>query len=69
MECLQDRFCIHMNMSISLSVNDLLACCGFMCGDGCDGGYPIMAWCYFVQNGVVIARSATGSNDPFPPPN
>ncbi|KAG2604339.1 hypothetical protein PVAP13_4NG056601 [Panicum virgatum] len=43
-ECLQDRFCIHMNMSISLSVNDLLACCGFMCGDGCDGGYPIMAW-------------------------
>jgi cathepsin B len=52
-ECLQDRFCIHMNMNISLSVNDLLACCGFMCGDGCDGGYPIMAWRYFVQNGVV----------------
>jgi hypothetical protein len=39
--------------SILLSVNDLLACCGFMCGDGCDGGYPIEAWRYFVQNGVV----------------
>lgn len=39
--------------NISLSVNDLLSCCGFMCGDGCDGGYPIRAWHYFVQNGVV----------------
>ncbi|TVT97974.1 hypothetical protein EJB05_56745 [Eragrostis curvula] len=45
---------------ISLSVNDLLACCGFMCGDGCDGGYPIMAWRYFVQNGVV-----TDECDPY----
>nr|CAB3495080.1 unnamed protein product [Digitaria exilis] len=59
-ECLQDRFCIHMNMSVALSVNDLLACCGFMCGDGCDGGYPIMAWRYFVQNGVV-----TDECDPY----
>ncbi|KAF9595113.1 hypothetical protein IFM89_037047 [Coptis chinensis] len=52
-EALSDRFCIHFGMNISLSVNDLLACCGFMCGDGCDGGYPINAWQYFVQNGVV----------------
>ncbi|KAF0889702.1 hypothetical protein E2562_030178 [Oryza meyeriana var. granulata] len=47
-------------INISLSVNDLLACCGFMCGDGCDGGYPIMAWRYFVQNGVV-----TDECDPY----
>ncbi|RRT72375.1 hypothetical protein B296_00034611 [Ensete ventricosum] len=40
-------------INISLSVNDLLSCCGFMCGDGCDGGYPIRAWQYFVQNGIV----------------
>nr|XP_015639548.1 cathepsin B-like protease 3 isoform X2 [Oryza sativa Japonica Group]XP_015639549.1 cathepsin B-like protease 3 isoform X2 [Oryza sativa Japonica Group]BAG90919.1 unnamed protein product [Oryza sativa Japonica Group] len=59
-ECLQDRFCIHFNMNISLSVNDLVACCGFMCGDGCDGGYPIMAWRYFVRNGVV-----TDECDPY----
>ncbi|XP_022932733.1 cathepsin B-like protease 2 [Cucurbita moschata] len=52
-ESLSDRFCIHYNMNISLSVNDLLACCGFMCGDGCDGGYPISAWRYFVRHGVV----------------
>nr|CAD1830018.1 unnamed protein product [Ananas comosus var. bracteatus] len=52
-ESLSDRFCIHFAMNISLSVNDLLSCCGFMCGDGCDGGYPIYAWRYFVENGVV----------------
>ncbi|CAN1309587.1 Cathepsin B-like protease 3 [Linum perenne] len=52
-ESLSDRFCIHFGMNISLSANDLLACCGFFCGDGCDGGYPIYAWKYFVQNGVV----------------
>lgn len=39
--------------NLSLSVNDLLACCGFLCGDGCDGGYPISAWRYFVHHGVV----------------
>ncbi|KAJ6404478.1 hypothetical protein OIU84_012626 [Salix udensis] len=52
-ESLSDRFCIHYGMNLSLSVNDLLACCGWMCGDGCDGGYPIDAWRYFVQSGVV----------------
>ncbi|XP_020672223.1 cathepsin B-like protease 2 isoform X3 [Dendrobium catenatum] len=52
-EALSDRFCIHFGVNISLSVNDLLACCGFLCGDGCDGGYPISAWRYFVNHGVV----------------
>ncbi|XP_044494097.1 cathepsin B-like protease 2 isoform X2 [Mangifera indica] len=52
-EALSDRFCIHFGMNISLSVNDLLACCGFLCGSGCDGGYPIYAWRYFVHHGVV----------------
>ncbi|KAL8544738.1 hypothetical protein ACS0TY_005099 [Phlomoides rotata] len=55
-EALSDRFCIHFGTNISLSVNDLLACCGFMCGDGCDGGYPISAWRYFVHTGVVTAE-------------
>ncbi|CAH2039158.1 unnamed protein product [Thlaspi arvense] len=41
----------HLN--ISLSVNDLLACCGFLCGQGCNGGYPISAWRYFKHHGVV----------------
>ncbi|KAF4370383.1 hypothetical protein F8388_016120 [Cannabis sativa] len=52
-EALSDRFCIHFNMNISLSVNDLLSCCGFMCGSGCDGGYPISAWRYLNHHGVV----------------
>ncbi|KAH0436765.1 hypothetical protein IEQ34_026336 [Dendrobium chrysotoxum] len=52
-EALSDRFCIHFGVNISLSVNDLLACCGFLCGFGCAGGYPISAWRYFVKHGVV----------------
>lgn len=52
-ESLSDRFCIHYGMNISLSVNDLLSCCGFLCGRGCDGGYTISAWRYFVHHGVV----------------
>ncbi|KAK1362510.1 Cathepsin B [Heracleum sosnowskyi] len=59
-ESLSDRFCIQFDMNISLSVNDLLACCGFMCGDGCDGGYPIAAWRYFKRSGVV-----TDECDPY----
>ncbi|KAJ7973176.1 cathepsin B-like [Quillaja saponaria] len=46
-------FCIQFGTNISLSVNDLLACCGFLCGSGCDGGYPLYAWRYFVHHGVV----------------
>ncbi|BAT86173.1 hypothetical protein VIGAN_04379900 [Vigna angularis var. angularis] len=52
-ESLSDRFCIHFDVNISLSVNDLLACCGFLCGSGCDGGYPLYAWRYLVHHGVV----------------
>ncbi|XP_061366207.1 cathepsin B-like protease 2 [Gastrolobium bilobum] len=52
-ESLSDRFCIHFDVNVSLSVNDVLACCGFLCGSGCDGGYPIYAWRYLVHHGVV----------------
>ncbi|KMZ74768.1 Cathepsin B [Zostera marina] len=55
-ESLSDRFCIHLNISVALSVNDLLSCCGFMCGYGCDGGYPYQAWQYFVKHGVVTSE-------------
>ncbi|XP_015572445.1 cathepsin B-like protease 3 [Ricinus communis] len=77
-ESLSDRFCIHFGMNISLSVNDLLACCGFLCGDGCDGGYPMYAWRYFVHHGVVteecdpyfdnIGCSHPGCEPGFPTP-
>ncbi len=52
-EALSDRFCIHFGMNMSLSVNDLLACCGFLCGSGCEGGYPLYAWLYLMHHGVV----------------
>lgn len=52
-ESLSDRFCVHFSMNLSLSVNDVLACCGFLCGAGCDGGYSLYAWRYFVHHGVV----------------
>ncbi|KAL1832426.1 hypothetical protein ACET3Z_002077 [Daucus carota] len=52
-ESLSDRFCIQFDMNISLSVNDLLSCCGILCGFGCNGGYPIAAWRYFKRSGVV----------------
>ncbi|KZV23344.1 hypothetical protein F511_02245 [Dorcoceras hygrometricum] len=42
--------------NITLSVNDLLSCCGFLCGEGCDGGYPISAWRYLVHSGVVTSE-------------
>ncbi|CAK7348581.1 unnamed protein product [Dovyalis caffra] len=40
-------------LNVSLPVNDLLACCGWKCGDGCDGGHEIDAWRYFVQSGIT----------------
>lgn len=68
-ESLQDRFCIHFGMNVTLSVNDLLACCGFTCGEGCDGGTPIYAWRYFVHQGVVTEEcdpyfDSTGCSHP-----
>ncbi|MCO5575865.1 hypothetical protein L7F22_029670 [Adiantum nelumboides] len=55
-EALSDRFCIHYNESVVLSENDLLSCCGFECGSGCNGGYPMRAWEYFVRSGVVTSE-------------
>lgn len=57
-EALSDRFCIHNNETVTLSENDLLSCCGFECGYGCNGGYPLRAWQYFVRSGVVTTECA-----------
>jgi len=57
-----DRTCIAYNAgndgqgdqtkTLYLSDEDVMACCTF-CGQGCDGGYPEMAWQYWVRDGVV----------------
>jgi len=39
--------------NVSLSVNDILACCGLLCGAGCAGGTPFSAWIYLANHGVV----------------
>ncbi|KAJ1358480.1 hypothetical protein KIN20_016911 [Parelaphostrongylus tenuis] len=40
------------NKTIELSADDILSCC-LDCGFGCFGGFPISAWQYFVESGVV----------------
>ncbi|GMS98490.1 hypothetical protein PENTCL1PPCAC_20665, partial [Pristionchus entomophagus] len=47
-EAMSDRVCIASSGANqpTLSADDLPSCCGFFCGYGCDGGYPIRAWTY-----------------------
>ncbi|XP_012569587.1 cathepsin B-like protease 2 [Cicer arietinum] len=52
-ESLSDRFCIHLDVNVSLSVNDMVACCGLLCGAGCGGGELFAAWLYLTHHGVV----------------
>jgi len=51
---LLDRFCVHFQVNATLSENNLVACCGFRCGSGCNGDFPLSAWRYFSRRGVVI---------------
>jgi len=53
-EAMNDRICIHSSgaSQVHLSVEDLVNCCK-TCGMGCNGGYPAMAWRYWVNKGIV----------------
>ncbi|XP_076439041.1 cathepsin B-like [Babylonia areolata] len=53
-EAMTDRICIHSQgaKTAHISAEDLLSCCG-ECGDGCDGGYPGLAWNYWQDKGLV----------------
>ncbi|KAL4373407.1 hypothetical protein AHAS_Ahas05G0078700 [Arachis hypogaea] len=55
LQCRMEKVIVVLvgHLNISLSVNDLLAGCGFLCGSGCDGGYPLNGWQYLVSHGVV----------------
>ncbi|XP_005355595.1 cathepsin B isoform X1 [Microtus ochrogaster] len=54
-EAMSDRICIHTNghVNVEVSAQDLLTCCGFQCGDGCNGGYPSGAWNFWTKKGLV----------------
>lgn len=52
-EAISDRICIVHNKNVTISAEDLLECCGFRCGLGCNGGYPYEAWEYWVKKGLV----------------
>ncbi|KAM3144085.1 hypothetical protein pb186bvf_003849 [Paramecium bursaria] len=52
-EAMSDRYCIDTGVQIRISSEDLLTCCGFICGMGCNGGYPAQAWNFFRSNGLV----------------
>jgi cathepsin B len=58
-EAMTDRFCIASKgaQTPHISAEDLLTCCGFQCGDGCQGGYPEAAWAFWKSHGLV-----TGGN-------
>jgi len=51
-EAMSDRNCIFLKKNLSLSTEDMVACCS-SCGDGCGGGYPDAAWDYWVKTGLV----------------
>ncbi|XP_023608826.1 cathepsin B, partial [Myotis lucifugus] len=54
-EAISDRICILTNghVNVEVSAEDLLTCCGFQCGDGCNGGFPSGAWNFWTKKGLV----------------
>lgn len=49
-----DRWCIANNQqdNTRISMENILTCCS-ICGYGCNGGYPIMAWKWWTSAGIV----------------
>jgi len=58
-EAMTDRICIATKgaQQPHISAEDLNSCCGFSCGNGCEGGYPEAAWQHWKTTGIV-----TGGN-------
>nr|AGL33709.1 cathepsin B [Sinonovacula constricta] len=54
-EAATDRMCIQSQgkMNVHFSAEDLVSCCGFSCGNGCDGGFLEGAWNYLKRDGIV----------------
>merc|ERR1712093_308559 len=67
-EAMTDRTCIASKGQTKphLAAEDVLSCCGFSCGDGCNGGYPEAAWHYWVRDGVVTGGQYNTSEGCYP---
>jgi cathepsin B len=67
-----DRRCIATNGAdqTSYSAADTMSCCTGSCGYGCQGGYPSMAWQWYVDTGVVTGGNYTNKSgcQPYPLP-
>lgn len=72
-EAMTDRICIASQgkEQFTISADDVLSCCGMVCGNGCEGGYPIQAWKYWVKHGIVTGGNYTSKAGckpyPYPP--
>jgi len=62
-EAMTDRICIQSQgaKNFHISAQDLVSCCK-TCGMGCNGGYPTMAWRYWVSHGLVTGSQYADHN-------
>jgi len=67
-EAMSDRICISNNGASNpiLSAEDLVSCCILVCGMGCDGGNPLMAWLYWNTNGLVTGGAYHSNQGCYP---
>jgi len=67
-EAMTDRTCIVNNgtSNPTLSAEDLVSCCVLVCGMGCNGGFPLGAWFYWTQNGLVTGGAWNSNQGCYP---
>lgn len=63
-EAMSDRICVASGQKLQtrISAENLLSCCGFSCGNGCNGGYPEAAWSFYKNTGLVTGWLYNTSN-------
>jgi cathepsin B len=57
-EAWSDRVCIGSNGDVTdpMSSADMLSCCSYSCGYGCEGGFLSGAWSYIMSDGLVTGE-------------
>ncbi|CAH3896262.1 cathepsin B [Pieris brassicae] len=66
-EAMTDRYCTYSNGTkhFHFSAEDLLSCCP-VCGLGCNGGMPTLAWEYWKHFGIVSGGNYNSSQGCLP---